>query len=116
MQRISYGLIEKGDPWVRFLVQPKQRSKADAVLCEAPMVDHRSVKNSGGGTQERYVVRTTLRMGEYQWPIELTLTPRDDMGFRMLLGRTAVRNRFVVDAGRSYLQGGKPKKKRQHHR
>ncbi|MEO1635411.1 MAG: RimK/LysX family protein, partial [Cyanobacteria bacterium J06631_9] len=71
-------------------------------------IDRRVVRNSGGQTEKRPVIRTTVTAGEYQWPIELTLTNRDEMGFRMLLGREAVRRRFLVDSGQSYLQSTLP--------
>ena len=91
--------------WVTFEVHPKQRSKTNIVRCEAPVVDHRTVRDSGGREHERYVIETTVRLGESEWPIEVTLTSRDAMGFRMLLGRTAIRRRFLIDSGRSYLTG-----------
>lgn len=89
--------------YVRFFVHPLQRKNKPEVACTALVVDERSVKNSGGKATERYVIRTTLVAGDQSWPIELTLTNRDEMGFRMLLGRQAVRRRFVVDPGGSYI-------------
>ena len=91
--------------WVSFEVHPEQRAKKPIVRCEAPVIDHRTVRDSGGREHERYVIETTVRLGEQAWPIEVTLTSRDAMGFRMLLGRTAIRRRFLVDSGRSYLIG-----------
>lgn len=67
------------------------------------MLDRRSIRNSGGEAQLRYVVLTPIRIGHLVWPVELSLTSRDEMGFRMLLGRTAVRGKFLVDPGRSFL-------------
>ena len=89
--------------YVRFFVHPAQRKKKPEIECTALVVDRRAVTDSGGKTTERFVIRTTLDAGVHSWPIELTLTNRDEMGFRMLLGRQAVRRRFVVDPGRSYL-------------
>jgi hypothetical protein len=89
--------------YVRFFVHPAQRKKIPEVECTALVVDQREVTDSGGKSTERYVIRTMLVAGKYSWPIELTLTNRDEMGFRMLLGRQAVRRRFVVDPGHSYL-------------
>lgn len=89
--------------YVRFFVHPRQRKKTPEIECTALVVDERDVTNSGGKTTKRYVIRTTIVAGEVSWPIELTLTNRDEMGFRMLLGRQAVRRRFVVDPGRSYV-------------
>lgn len=90
-------------PYVRFFVHPLQRRKTPEVECTALIVDERQVTNSGGKASQRYVIRTMLWLGEECWPIELTLTNRDEMGFRMLLGRQALRRRCVVDPGRSYV-------------
>lgn len=92
-----------GQLWVRFCVHPKQRIVDGEIWCEALVVDQREVRSSSGRSEPRYVVETELQLGEDLWPIELTLTSRDEMGFRMLLGRTAIRKRLLVDAGRSYL-------------
>lgn len=89
--------------YVRFFVHPHQHKKKPEIECTALVVDERAVTNSGGKTTERYVIRTTIVAGDDSWPIELTLTNRDEMGFRMLLGRQAVRRRFVVDPGKSYV-------------
>ena len=88
--------------YVRFFVHPLQRRRKPEIECTALVVDQRTVTDSGGNATERYVIRTTLWIGEKQWPIELTLTNRDEMGFRMLLGRQAIRRRCVVDPGRSF--------------
>ena len=100
-----------GEPWARFCVHPNQRTMDGEVWCEAPIVDHREVRNSGGKAEHRYVVETELELGPDRWPIELTLTSRDNMGFRMLLGRTAIRSKLLVDPARSYPLGAKPKAK-----
>ncbi len=71
--------------------------------CEAEVLDRRLVRDSGGHEEERYVIRTRVRLTGVDWPIEVTLTDRDSMGFRMLLGRTAIRGRFLVDPAGSYL-------------
>jgi len=90
---------------VRFKVHPLQRNTEVTVETEAVVQDYRTVKNSGGISTRRPVIRTLLDLGGVQWPIELTLVSRDEMGFRMLLGREAVRRRFVVDPGRSFRNG-----------
>jgi len=90
---------------VRFEIHPIQRSSAASVEVVVPMIDRRVVRNSGGGAEDRPVIETTLQIGEELWPIELTLTRRDEMGFRMLLGREALRDRAVVDAGSSFRAG-----------
>jgi len=89
--------------WVRFNVHPIQYRLDKIISCTAELQDIRYVTNSGGNKEERYVIVTTLAMGEKAWPIELTLTNRDAMRFRMLLGRTALRNHFLIDLRRSYL-------------
>lgn len=93
--------------WVRFEAHPAQRSKRQIVRCEAPVKDHRTITNSGGGREKRYVIETILQIGEIAWSIDVTLTDRDQMGFRMLLGRSAIRRRFVVDPARSYCRSSK---------
>ncbi len=92
---------------VRFLVLPLQRSRLRAVLCQAPLHDERYVKSSNGSRELRPVIRTSVSWGGQVWEIDLTLTSRDLMGFRMLLGREAIRRRYLIDPGRSYL-GGRP--------
>jgi hypothetical protein len=88
-------------------VHPWQRDNHHIVAATVPILDERWVRNSGGHAQLRAVIETSLGIGSQTWPIELTLTNRDVMGFRMLLGRQAIRHRFLVDAGRSYLQSSR---------
>ncbi|MBW4651167.1 MAG: RimK/LysX family protein [Kastovskya adunca ATA6-11-RM4] len=95
----------EGKMMVRFKVHPYQQDTYHTVLAEAELLDQRSVRNSGGQATVRPVIQTPVTLGEYVFPIELTLTNRDVMGFRMLLGRQAVRRRFLVDAGCSFLYG-----------
>lgn len=104
--------VRDGVEMVRFEIHPVQRSAAAAVQAEAVVVDHRTVKNSGGHQEVRPVIKTVVHIGDKAWPIELTLTRRDEMGFRMLLGRQALRGRAVVDPGRSFRagRGDAPKK------
>jgi hypothetical protein len=97
---------------VRFKVHPQQRNSHLTVVAEAELLEQREVRNSGGQAQLRPVIRTIVELGGQQWPIELTLTNRDVMGFRMLLGREAVRRRFLVDAGHSYVQSPKQSSKK----
>ena len=96
-------------PWVRFEIHPWQRSTDDAIVAEAPVVSTRDIKSSSGVVDHRPVVRTTLAIGGHAVDAEITLTLRDEMGFRMLVGREAIRNRFLVDPGVSYLGGRPPK-------
>ncbi|NNK48333.1 MAG: ATP-dependent zinc protease [Gemmatimonadetes bacterium] len=102
---------QAGAKWVRFQVHPVQRSRDRTVEVEAEVLEHRSVRSSSGRASLRPVIVTDVRLMGITWPVELTLASRDEMGFRMLLGREAFRRRFLVDAGRSYC-GGKPKRRK----
>jgi hypothetical protein len=94
---------QENKTWVNFEVHPIQRNSQITVNCLAPLLEYREVKNSGGHAQNRPVILTEIKLGQYLWEIELTLTNRDLMGFRMLLGRQAIRKRFLVETGRSYF-------------
>lgn len=96
-----------GVKMVRFRLHPLQRSKHEMLDVEAPVLDEREVRSSNGQVQMRIVIRVKMVLGGDSWPIDITLTNRDMMGFRMLLGREALRGRYLVDAGKSYL-GGEP--------
>lgn len=104
-------LERDGRLWVRFGLHALQHRTDVEQYCEALVEDRRSVTDSGGHQEMRYVIATTLQIKDHRWPIEITLTNRDDMRFRMLLGRTAIRSRAVVDPGRSYVTRRKKKKK-----
>ena len=95
---------------VRFRIHPVQKDNSTEIQCEADVVDRRVVRDSGGHQELRWVIRTDIRIGDQTWPAEFTLTSRDDMLFRMLLGRTAMKGRAVVDPARSYLMGKHPGK------
>jgi ribosomal protein S6--L-glutamate ligase len=77
------------------------------IHCEAPLIDKRIVKSSSGFREQRYVIQTNLKIGDAIWPIEMTLTNRDSMGFRMLLGREAMSGRVLVPA-QQYLWVNRP--------
>lgn len=96
-----------GIQWINFEVQPL-RKKTATINCTAPLIDRRIVKDSGGHPELRYVIETQLSLGTLEWSAEVTLTDRDSMLFRMLLGRTAIRDQFLVDPIKSYLVGSKP--------
>lgn len=104
--------VEKdGEVWVRFIVHPEQRSSHPSIQVELPLLAHRRVRDSGGRSELRPVVETVVELMGRRWPIELTLTGRDAMGFRMLLGRQAIRRRFLVDPGGSFYGGKRIRKK-----
>jgi hypothetical protein len=100
----------EGEQWVRFSIHPLQKNTASIVECEAPVKDRRVVTDSGGHKEYRYVIETTITVGHITWPAELTLTDRDSMKFRMLLGRTALDGCFLVDPSVSYMLGKRPAK------
>ncbi len=95
----------RGQRMVRFDIYPLQKDRSVVVHCRAPLVDERDVKSSSGHTERRPVIATTLKLGGVAQVIQLTLTNRDSMGYRMLLGREAMQGRFLIDPEKSFLQG-----------
>ncbi|MBD3670044.1 MAG: ATP-dependent zinc protease [Gammaproteobacteria bacterium] len=96
---------EEGRHKVRFGLHPDRKGTKTEVHCVADVFDQRFVTDSGGHKEERFVIRTEVVMGQDIWPIELTLTNRDNMRFRMLLGRTAMVDNFLVDPSAYHVQG-----------
>ena len=92
-------------PWVSFEVHPLQKNRRTIVRCEAKVLDKRMVKSSSGIAEKRYVIQTTLEHDNKSWEIEVTLSNRDSMGYRMLLGREAMIGRILVDPAASFLGG-----------
>jgi len=95
---------------VKFLIHPYQQKKqktSSVIECVAKLKEMRTVTDSGGHKEERPVIETLIELNGRRWPIEITLTSRDDMRFRMLLGRTAMTHRLLVDPSKSYLLGKK---------
>ena len=96
---------ESGVQMVRFALHPLQRRSDVEIFCAAPVVDRRWVSDSGGHREKRWVIKTPIRMGGVEWPVELTLTNRDSMLFRMLLGRTGMGKDFLIRPDASFLLG-----------
>ena len=96
--------MRDGQEWVRFSIHPIQ-GQDQVSHYEAPVLDRRVVTDSGGHKEERPVICTDIELGGRRWPIEITLTDRENMIFRMLLGRTAM-GEIIVDPTASFLLGG----------
>lgn len=98
------------DDWVRFSVHPFQNNTKDVVICESPVHDRRLVTDSGGHCEERYVIKSRIKIGAWEDDVEITLTARDSMKFRVLLGRTAMKQgKMLVNPALSYQQGKRVK-------
>ena len=93
--------------WVRFTLHPLKKKRRPQVVCEAKIVGIRTVTSSNGAREKRIFINTHAQLGPYKFPIEISLTNRDEMGYRMLLGRQALNRRFIVDSGISYTFGKK---------
>ncbi|MCB2096975.1 MAG: ATP-dependent zinc protease [Parvularculaceae bacterium] len=94
-----------GRPHVEFYIHPVQKRRRPEVYCVAPIHDRRSIKSSNGAEQERIVILARLRLGTRLRQIELSLANRDDMGFRLLIGRDALGKNVIIHPARSYLLG-----------
>lgn len=107
----AFDLVEShrdGQLWVQYAVHPWQGSDADPVTVESPVIDHREVRSSSGHSEERLVVPTRVTLAGRTITVQMTLSRRDEMGFRMLLGREALRQGFWIDPSRSYTAGRPP--------
>ena len=100
-----------GCEYVRFWLHPLQRKTDIELVCVAPISDQRLIRDSGGHQEQRYIINTPVLLNGDQWPVEVSLTSRENMSFRMLLGRSALKHgTLLVDPGRSYLTGKKIRK------
>ena len=103
-------ILEQDDrEWVRFSIHPWQRSDEEAHELTLPLLDRREVRSSNGQTEQRYAVAMDVTLAGRTITTVMTLSNRDEMGFRMLIGREALERGFLVDSSRSYA-GGKPKR------
>ncbi len=100
-----------GKEYIKFKVHPFQRDSEKIVNCRARIREYRKVKSSNGISELRPVILTKIQLLEEEWPVEITLTNRAEMGFRMLLGRASIRDKFLVDTGKSFYSKKKNKKK-----
>ncbi|TQV85392.1 30S ribosomal protein S6--L-glutamate ligase [Aliikangiella coralliicola] len=96
---------KESEAWVSFEIHPLQQNRRIVVRCEAKIIDRRRVKSSSGTSEKRFVIKTMLRSGGEHWEVEVTLTNRDSMGYRMLLGREAMKGRVLVDPDESFCLG-----------
>ncbi len=96
---------QDGADWLRFLIHPLQHNEEFEVECRCPVFDQREVMDSGGHREMRYVIQSDVIIGDQRFPIQMTLTNRDTMAFRMLLGRSAMEDLYQVDPAASYLNG-----------
>jgi hypothetical protein len=96
---------KSGKDYVQFKMHPLQKDSSLVVECEAQLLDQRQVSDSGGHKEMRYVIETPMQLGALQIPVQVTLTNRDSMRFRMLLGRQAMENYILVDPAASFLCG-----------
>ena len=107
----EYEIFQKdGSDWVRFIVHPIKRHTEVEIRTEVPVSDYRIVRDSGGHEERRPFIKTTLKIGSHLWPIEVSLSNRENMKFRMLLGRTGITGRALIDCSKSYLTKSKTRR------
>ncbi len=92
-----------GKDWLQFDVHPFQDDESITHTCTSPIVDYRWITSSSGHSQKRFIIETTLKLGDFSSLIEISLANRDEMGFRMLVGRNALKGRILVDPSHSFL-------------
>lgn len=96
--------IEQGKPQVKFDIHPDMHNVSHLISCKATISDIRNIKSSNGSSEQRYVIKTPIRLGTKTWSIEITLTDRSDMNYLMLLGREALGDKFLVDPSQVFLE------------
>ena len=95
--------VEHGITKIQFDIHPDSHKVSKAVTCQTEITDIRKIKSSNGETEQRYVIKTPIALGDYQWDIEITLTNRADMRYLMLLGREGLGDKFLVDPSLAFL-------------
>ncbi len=104
----TYFIKPMGDskkPMVQFGVHPMQKNDKDSIICTADIIDQRRIVDSGGHPELRYIIQTSVLAGNKQWPIELSLTNREQMRFRLLIGRSAISEKLIIDPELSFTLG-----------
>ena len=96
-------LKKAGKPWIRFDIHPDVYNVDEIITCKAALHDIRNIKSSNGASEERYVIKTLIQLGDQSWPIEITLTNRLDMSYLMLLGREGMGDKVLVDPSKNFL-------------
>lgn len=94
-----------GEQWVRFVTHPNRKNKRERLTCEAKVLGKREITSSNGETSVRYAIKTWIHVGPYRWPIDITLTSRKDMAYRMLFGRSALGKICLVSPTFGHLMG-----------
>ncbi|MDG6773047.1 ATP-dependent zinc protease [Thiomicrorhabdus sp. ZW0627] len=95
-----------GMQWIRFSIHTDEQDLSQIQICEAKVNDIRAVTDSSGNVSERYFIRTRIQIGEHRLKISVSLTSRDTMTYKMLLGRTALRKAgLLVNPTKSFMQG-----------
>lgn len=106
----DYQIFQKdGADWVSFTLHPIKNHQEIENRAEAPVCDYRTVRDSGGHEEKRPFIKTMLKIGDLNWPIEVSLSNRESMKFRMLLGRTTMSRRILIDCSKSYLTKPRPR-------
>jgi len=94
---------QSGKPWVRYDIHPNIHNVDEIINCQSPIKDVRRVKSSNGTSEERYVIKTQVKVGSAAWPIEITLTNREDMSNLMLFGREGMGDKVLIDPSSTFL-------------
>ncbi|HMQ11372.1 MAG TPA: RimK/LysX family protein [Oligoflexia bacterium] len=96
-------LKKNNEEYAQFYIYPQQDSSKEKVLCEEKILEYRKIKSSNGITEKRPIIQTYIKINEKLWLVDLSLSNRDEMGFRILLGRTSISKKFLIDVSKSFL-------------